>query len=57
LAEKHMKKWSTFLAKKNMQITITLRFYLIPVRMAVIKNTNIKTNVGKDVGGKGTLMH
>jgi hypothetical protein len=38
-----------------MQIKITLRFHLTPVRMAIIKKT---TNSGKDVGvghGEGTL--
>jgi hypothetical protein len=37
-----------------MEIKPTLRFYLTPVRMATIKNT---TNIGEDVGEKGTLIH
>jgi hypothetical protein len=36
----HMKKCSPFLAIKEMQIKTTLKFYLIPIRMAIIKNTN-----------------
>jgi hypothetical protein len=44
-----MKKCSESLAIKEMQIIITLKFHLTPVRMATIKNTN-KTNSGKDVG-------
>jgi hypothetical protein len=35
-----------------MQIKTTLRFYLTLVRMATIKNTNNKTNVGENVGEK-----
>jgi hypothetical protein len=40
--KKHMKKYSPFPAIKEMQIKTTLRFYLTPVRMAIIKNTNNK---------------
>jgi L-rhamnose mutarotase len=40
MAKKHMKKYSIFLATKETQIKSTLRFHLIAVRMATIKNTN-----------------
>jgi hypothetical protein len=39
MAKKHTKKCSPSLAIKEMQIKTTLRFYLIPVRIAIIKNT------------------
>jgi hypothetical protein len=39
MAEKHLKKRSTTLIIREMQIKTTLRFYLKPVRMAKIKNS------------------
>jgi hypothetical protein len=43
-----MKKCSTSLAIKEMQIKKTLRFHLPPARIAIINNTTI--NVDKDTG-------
>jgi hypothetical protein len=37
--KKHRKRCSPSLAIEEMQIKTTLRFHLIPVRMAIIKNT------------------
>jgi hypothetical protein len=39
MAEKHLKKYSISLVIGEMQIKTTLRFHLIPVRMAKIKNS------------------
>jgi hypothetical protein len=39
MAKKHMKKSSSSLAIKEMQIKTTLRFHLTPVRILNIKNT------------------
>jgi hypothetical protein len=40
IANKYKKKYSTFLPIKEMQMKTTLRFYLTPVRMAIMRKTN-----------------
>jgi hypothetical protein len=52
VAKKHMKECSPSLTIKEMQIKSTLSFYLTPIKMAIIKNTN-----NNGCGEKGTLIH
>jgi hypothetical protein len=51
MTKKHMKKCSPSLAIKEMQIKITLRFYLTSVRIAIIKPPP-PTCAGEDVEKK-----
>jgi hypothetical protein len=56
MAEKHLKKYSTPLVFREMQIKMTMRFYFTPVRMAKIKNSG-ESRCWQVYGERGTLLH
>jgi hypothetical protein len=55
MASKYM-KCSTSLAIKEIQFKTTLRFHIIPVRMAIIKGNN-NNKCWRGYGETGTLTH
>jgi hypothetical protein len=55
MAEKDLKKCSTSLIFREMQIKTTLRFHLTPVRMAKIKNSG-NSRCWQGCGERETLL-
>jgi hypothetical protein len=56
MAEKHLRKCSTSLIIREMQIKTNLRFHLTPVRRAKIKNSG-DNRYWQGCGERETLLH